>query len=136
VDIRRSLPDQFASLLADLSRLFRNEIALATAEIGQQFAQLARGSALLVAGGLIAHAGVLALVAAAVYGLRLAMPDWAAAAVVGGVVFGVGVVLALVGRARIRRVDAVPHRTVEAVREDAAEARRHLEEIGNGRQAA
>ena len=70
------------SLFADLARqsslLFRQEIALAKAEIAQKLGAFGRGAALLIAAALVGYAGFLVLLGAAVAGLTLHLsgPRW------------------------------------------------------------
>jgi hypothetical protein len=92
-----------ARLAGQLSRLVRQELALARAEL------FARGRQAVLGGGLLATAAVLALggsavlIAAAVIGIAEALPAWAAALIVGGALLALAGVLVLAGRARLAR---------------------------------
>jgi hypothetical protein len=119
-----------ASLLGDLARestrLLRQEIALAKSETTAKLAQLGIGAGELVAGALILHAGFLVLLAAAVLGLSLVVPPWAAALIVGGVVLLVGLGVALKGRHDMKTETLMPGRTLRTLREDADWAREQM----------
>jgi hypothetical protein len=118
-------------LLSDLARQFtlllRQEMALARAEIVGKIGQLGSASGLVAAGGLIAFAGFLYLLAAATLGLGKVVEMWLAALIVGGVVFVLGLGLTLLGRARLRASNLVPLRTVRSLKDDAAWAREQVQ---------
>jgi hypothetical protein len=95
-----------------------------------------RGSRLGIAGGILAGAAVVALlalgtlIAAAVAGLAIVLPLWAAALIVGTVLVMVAVVMFVVGRARMRTVGSLaPTATIETAREDVAWIRREAERL-------
>jgi len=73
----------------------------------------------LVAGGAVAYAAALAVIAGIIILLARVMPAWAAAIVV-GLVIGVAAYFVITSAlARLRRVDPVPRNTVETIKEDA-----------------
>jgi hypothetical protein len=118
-------------LLSDLARQFtlllRQEMALARAEIVDKIGQLGSASGLVAAGGLIAFAGFLYLLAAATLGLGKVVEMWLAALIVGGVVLLLGIGLALLGRARLQASNLVPLRTVRSLKDDAAWAKEQVQ---------
>lgn len=114
----RSIGSLFSDLARETSLLLRQEVALAKAEVVGQVSRLGSGAGLLVAGGLIAYAGLLALIAAAIIGIAQALPWWLAALIMGAFVVVVGGVLALVGRSRMRAANLVPRRTLRTLRDD------------------
>jgi hypothetical protein len=132
---REHVPDATAgdllrSLLADIRLMLQREAELAKLEVKD------KGSRLGVAGGILIGAAVVALlasatlVAAAVLGLTIQLPAWAAALIVGTVLVLVAVVLFLVGRARMRSVGPLtPTATLETAREDVAWIRREAERL-------
>ena len=92
----------------DLTRLFRQEVALAKAEVREEATKAGKAGALLGAAGL-----------AVVFALGNVM-DLGWAALIVAVVWAIaGVVLYQAGRARLRTVSPVPNRTVETLKEDA-----------------
>jgi hypothetical protein len=100
-------------------RLVREELALAKAELAEKGKRAGIGAGLFGGGGLVAFFGLAVLIAAAVLGLAEALPAWAAALIVGGVLLLVAGVLAAVARSEVRRaVPPVPEQAIESTRED------------------
>jgi hypothetical protein len=103
----------------DLSRLFRQEVALAKAEVREEATKAGKAGALLGAAGFAGYLTVVLLSLAVVFALGNVM-DLGWAALIVAVVWAVaGVVLYQAGRARLRTVSPVPNRTVETLKEDA-----------------
>lgn len=102
----------------ELLTLFRQEMALATAEISRTLRKLVQGVASIAAGAAVLYAGFLALLAAAVLGLSRVVEPWLAALIVGGAVTIVGLVLLMAGKKTIEPENLKPQRTVESLRED------------------
>jgi hypothetical protein len=100
--------------------LVRQEIALFKAEIQENLGRLGIGAGALMAGGLIAFTGWLALTAAAILGLSLVLAPWLAALIVGAVMIALGAGLLLFSKSRLRSETLVPRRTLSSLREDRA----------------
>ncbi|MEW1913478.1 phage holin family protein [Kitasatospora sp. NPDC085895] len=110
------LVHEAADLAADL---VRQEIRLAGAELSAKGRRAGRGGGLLGGAGLLAVIGLQAFVAAAIAGLALVMPLWAAALVAGGVLAVTAGLLALTGRGQLRKAGSpVPERAVATTRTD------------------
>lgn len=93
----RPLGELFTDLVRETGALVRQEVQLAKAEVTQSAAQAGRAAGLMAAGGAVAYAGLLAIIAAVILWLwHNGMADWAAALVVGVVVVLIGVALLLV----------------------------------------
>lgn len=103
------------------SRLVRDELRLAQAEMSQKAKHGGIGAGLFGAGGLLALFGLGTLIAAAVLALALVLPAWAAALVVAAVLFVAAGVAALVGKKEIQQATPTPERTVETVKDDIEE---------------
>ncbi|TDB77666.1 phage holin family protein [Micromonospora sp. KC723] len=102
-----------------VSRLVRDELALARAELTQKGKHAGIGIGLFGGGGALALYGLGALVATAILLLDLALPAWAAALIVAVVLFLIAGVLALVGKKQVSRaVPPVPASTVQSLRAD------------------
>ena len=114
----RSLGELFSELSRETSTLIRQEVQLAKAEVSQKASKIGRDVAFLAAGGLIVYAGFLALLGALIIGLAEFMDGWLAALIVGIVVIAVGYFLVQKGINELRRVNPIPERTVETLRED------------------
>ncbi|MGW0532838.1 phage holin family protein [Streptomyces sp. NPDC003032] len=107
---------------AQLSELVRQEMRLAGQEMAAKSKRAGRGGGLLGAAGAISYVGLMALAAAAIAALSLALPVWAAALVVTGVLFAVAGVLAAAGRGQMARaVPPVPQEAIDSVKADVEE---------------
>jgi hypothetical protein len=116
----RSLGDMFADLTRDTRTLIQQEIQLAKTELSQNASRMTASLTLIVAGGLIAYGGLLAIVAAAVFGLiAIGLAAWAAALLGGLVIAGIGYALLRVGLAAFHPRDLTPRQTIETLKEDA-----------------
>jgi hypothetical protein len=116
----RSLGQMFADLTRDTRTLIQQEIELAKIELAQNASRLKSSVVLIVAGGMIAYGGLLAMIAAVVLGLMATgLAAWAAALVGGILVAGVGFALLRAGLASFRPQDLTPRQTIESLKEDA-----------------
>jgi hypothetical protein len=116
----RSLGELFSELSAETSALVRNEVALAKTELSQKAARLGGHAAMVGLGGALAHAGLLAVVAAVVLLLATAgLEPWIAALVAGLGMAGIGYVLAQKGLTALRNDDVTPTQTINSVKETA-----------------
>lgn len=110
----------FADLTRETRMLIQQEILLATTELSQNARRLVPSLTMVVAGGLIAYGGVLAIVAAVVLGLMaIGLVAWVAALLGGLVIAGIGYALVRVGLASFRPQDLKPRQTIETLKEDA-----------------
>ncbi|HZN17550.1 MAG TPA: phage holin family protein [Micromonosporaceae bacterium] len=117
-----------------ITRLVRDELRLARAELSDKGRTAGIGLGLLGGGGVVAMYGVAALLTALVLGLAEAMPAWVAALLVGAVLLAVAGVLALVGRGRVREAaPPVPEETVASVRRDIGAVASAVKERGEHR---
>jgi len=105
-------------LMDELATLFRQEMALATAEVTGALTKLTLGVISVVSGGAVLFAGFLVLLASAVLGLSLVVEPWLAALIVGAVVSVIGVVLVIAGRKAIDPSELKPRRSAASLRED------------------
>ncbi len=116
----RSLGELFAALAGDTGTLVRQEIALATTEMTQKATRVGKDLGFLLAGGAVAYAGFLAILAAIAIGLgQLGLPWWVATLLVGLVVAGIGGFLVMRGLSALRQETAVPQQTIATLKEDA-----------------
>ena len=117
---QRSLGTLFAELSTETSTLIRDEVALAKAEMSQKVAGIGMDVGRLVAGGAVAYAGLLALIAALILALGEALPMWLSALLVGIAVAAGGAVLVRSGLARLKERNPLPEQTIQILKEDAA----------------
>ena len=117
----RSLGDLFAELSRETGALIRQEVQLATTEMTAKAKAVGRHVATVAAGGALAHAGLLVLLAAIVIGLaQLGIPAWLSALFVAMVTMIVGFVLVNTGLANLRRTNVAPTQTIETLKETAS----------------
>lgn len=115
----RSLGDLFSELAAETSTLVRQEVALAQTELTQKAASVGKNVGFLVVGGAVGYAALLALLAAAIIGLALFVPPWAAALIVAVVVGIVAFLLISSALKSLKETNLTPRQTVETLKEDA-----------------
>jgi uncharacterized membrane protein YqjE len=118
-DSGQSIGEILSEVVSDVTRLFRQEVDLAKAELREEAGKAGR------AGGMLAGAAIAGLLTTVMVSLALAAllseamhPAWAALIV--GVLWAIAAaVLYRTGRERLRTVSPIPHQTVETVKEDA-----------------
>lgn len=115
----RSLGELLGQLTQDLSLLMRQEVQLVKAEMSQ-IASRATGDLVKVgAGGLVALAGGLTLVAALVLVLvEIGVDEWLSALIVGGLLTGIGFMMLKGGLKDLKRVEVTPQRTIQTLKDD------------------
>jgi uncharacterized membrane protein YqjE len=116
---QQSLGELMKQLADQTSRLVRDEVRLARAEMMEKGRAYGRAGALLGAAAVVGLLTGIALTMFLIYVLRLAVPLWASALIV-TVVYGVvGFALFAAGRKKLDEAKTpVPERTVESVKED------------------
>jgi Flp pilus assembly protein TadB len=117
-DQERSFGDLFRQLTQDLSTLMRQEVMLAKTELSQKASEAGKDVSLLAAGGAIAYAGFLVILAGVVLALGLVLPWWASALIVGVVVAAIGYFLIRKGQTALKQADLTPKQTIETLKED------------------
>jgi Flp pilus assembly protein TadB len=116
-----SISELMGQLSSQTSRLVRDEMRLAQKEFQESVKHAGLGAGLFSVAGLLAFFGLATLIGAAVAALSLVMPVWAAALVVGLVLFVAAGVAALVGRGQAHEVTPAVPKTVETVKADIQE---------------
>ena len=114
----RPLGELFSELASETGMLVRKEVELAQAELTAKAKEAASCGLQIAVGAAVAVGGGLVLLAALVVVLALAVPLWASALLVGIVVAGTGAVLVRAGVRRFQAIDALPRRTLEALKDD------------------
>ncbi|MBV8739303.1 MAG: phage holin family protein [Alphaproteobacteria bacterium] len=106
------------SLVEDLQRLVRLEIALFKREMAGAARRLGVGIAAVVIGAIMALTGWLALFAAAIIALAIVWPPWAATLVLGALALVVAGLLLYLGIRQMRVQSLTPQHTLNTLRED------------------
>jgi uncharacterized membrane protein YqjE len=118
-DTDRSLGTIIKDLTADLSTLFRSEIALLKLEVKDTVAKLGGGAALFAAAAFLAIFGIGFLFVTVVLGLvALGVPAWVSTLIVTVLLFAVAGVLAVMGKKKFAAVQFVPNESIEHIRTD------------------
>src|ERR687893_1693187 len=114
----RSLGELFSELAQETSTLVRQEVDLAKTEMGQKASRIGKDVGFLAAGGAVAYAGLLAIIAGVIVLVGQVIPMWLSALLVGLVVAGVGYFLLRRGLEALKREDLAPRQTIETLKED------------------
>lgn len=112
------LGELFSTLSSQASVLFRQELQLAQAEMTKKATLAGKNAAIVVLGGVLAHAALLTLVAMLVIALSQVMETWLAALIVG---VGLAIVAALLiqqGINMLKTIDPAPRQTIETMKEN------------------
>jgi hypothetical protein len=120
----RSIPELFTEVVTQLTTLLRKEGQLARAEIVENVGKVAAGLGLIVGGAVLLIPGLVVVLQAVVAALIAngMQPYWAAA-IVGGVVLVVGLILLMVGMNRLKADRMIPNRTINQLQQDASVAK-------------
>jgi drug/metabolite transporter (DMT)-like permease len=114
----RSLGELFAELSRDTGLLVRKEVELATTELTTKAKVASMHAATVAAGGALAHAGVLVLLAALVSLLvRLGVEVWLSAGIIAFLTMAIGYFLVNKGLANLRQANLAPTQTIQSIKE-------------------
>ncbi|MDB4996821.1 MAG: uncharacterized protein JWM74_4253 [Myxococcaceae bacterium] len=98
--------------------LVRKEVELATTEMTAKASIAMKELGLVIAGGLLAAIGGLAVLFAVILGLGTLIPLWLASLVVGVVLAGLGAAVAIVGVLALKAMDPAPRHTIQTLKEN------------------
>ncbi|KJE22278.1 Protein of unknown function (DUF1469) [Frankia torreyi] len=115
---RGSTGQLVSEVVTDISTLFRQEVALAKAEVREEAKKAGKGAGMFAGAGGAGYFALLFALLAVMFGLGEVMALGWAALIVTVVLGAVAAVLALKGRSTVRRVHPAPTQTVETLRED------------------
>ena len=107
------------ALATETGTLVRQEVRLASVEMGQKARSLVLDVGLLLLGGALGHAGVIAIIFGVVIALAAFIPPWVSALIIGVVAIAVGAALA--------------RRALEALRQLDLHAQPHARDVAHGR---
>ncbi len=112
-----------------VSRLVRDEIALAKAELAEKGKHAGIGIGLFGGGGVLAMYGVGALIATLIIVFDLFLPLWLAALIITVSLFLVAGILALLGKNQVSKaVPPEPSAAIESVKADVDEVKHAVKE--------
>ena len=107
----RSAGDLLRQLVADVSTLFRKELALVASEVGQSVDEAKHGVQSMITGGAVLYAGVLFLLAAITLFIANFLAVWLSALIVGAIMVSAG-------KKRMSTHTLTPERTIASLRKD------------------
>lgn len=118
-ETERTLGTIIKDLTADLSNLFRNEIALLKLELKESVAKLGTGGALLGAAVFLGLVGLAFLFVTITLGMiALGLPPWLSSLIVTLVLFAAAAVLFVMGRKKLENLNFVPNDSIDHIRGD------------------
>jgi hypothetical protein len=115
----RSAGDLLRQLVADVSMLFRKELALVASEVGQSVDEAKHGVQSMVTGGAVLYAGILFLLGAITLFIANFLALWLSTLIVGAVVTVIGAIMVGAGKKRVSTSTLTPERTIASLRKDA-----------------
>ena len=114
-----ALGDLFRQLAQDSATLVRQEMALAKAELRENVKSVARDTAKIAVGAVLAAVGALVMVAFLVLLLGDVVGKyWAGALIVGILFVGIGAILAMGAMKRLKKDTLAPDQTIQTLKED------------------
>src|SRR6476659_1123090 len=115
----RTLGQIVKELSADISTLFRSEIALLKLEIKDTVAKLGGGTAMFAGAVFLALFGLAFLFVTITLGLvALGVPAWLSTLIVTVVLFAGAAVLAFMGKKKFAAVEFVPNDSIQQIKSD------------------
>ncbi|MFP4516459.1 MAG: phage holin family protein [Desulfovibrionales bacterium] len=113
-----SIKELFRDLTREFQALMKENLDLARLEIQQKISSAGKGATLAGIGGALVYAGLLTLIASAVFALALVLPAWASALIIGAGVCIIGGILLASGISSIKKASTPPEQTMEAIKEE------------------
>ncbi len=114
----RSLSSLFSDLSAEVQRLVRDEMALLKSEMSHKLNRGLKDISFLAIGAAVLYAGLLTVLAAAVFLLATAIPIWISALIIGVIVLGIGYFLVQKGLTELKSTDFTPRETLATLKGD------------------
>jgi len=116
--VNRSLGELLGDLTREITKLARHEFEFARVELARKIRRVSKDVVFVGIGGLLAYAGLLYLLAAAVCALALLAPWWLATLIVGATALVPGSLILLIGIYRLRRSHLALDQTMAQLKED------------------
>jgi drug/metabolite transporter (DMT)-like permease len=116
--VDKSLGGLFSGLASGFSTMFRQEIALAKAEVREAVVHAVKDLLFLALGGFVLCAAFSVFLAAAVIGLAEVVPMWLSAIIIGVIVSITGYIFVQKGLRDMKTRTFKPEQTIESIKED------------------
>ena len=114
----RSLGELFGMLADQAKTLVNQEVALVKAEASEKAKSAGKGVGFLAAGGFVAYAGLLAVIAGIILLVGQWVPMWVSALIIGVIVALVGYLLVRKGLNNLKADNLKPQQTAGSLREN------------------
>jgi len=114
----RSTGEIMQDVIRDVGEVVRGEVRLAKAEMVETARNAGTAGGFFGGAAVCGLMGVAALVVAAIAGLALLMPLWAAALIMGVLLACIGGAMYAGGRSKLKEVHPVPEKTVQTIKDD------------------
>jgi hypothetical protein len=122
--LERTLGQLVADATNDISSIIRSEIALAKAEMSADAKRAGLGAGMFAAAGTFAFLALILLLISAAYGLVAAgLAPWLAFLIVAGLLLILGVILVIVGKSSIDKLQGKPERAIKSAQDTFAAVR-------------
>ena len=118
-EINRPISSILQDVVGDVTGIVRSEIKLAKAEITADAKRFARALPLAVAGAILALFALGLLLTTILLAIAIALPAWLSALIVFVGTAIIAWALFAAGKARLRRINVVPEKTVNTIKENA-----------------
>ena len=115
----RPISSILQDVVGDVTGIVRSEIKLAKAEITAEAKRFARALPLAVAGAILGLFAVGLLLTTILLAIAIALPAWLSALIVFVGTAIIAWALFAAGKARLRRINVVPEKTVNTMKENA-----------------
>jgi uncharacterized membrane protein YqjE len=116
--VQRTVSDVLQDIIGNIQDIIRSEFRLAKVEVKHKVQQAAGPAATMGVAAVIGFYGLGFLLLAALYALSLVMALWLAALIVGFALAAIAAILFSVSRSVLKRIDPVPEKTVQTVKEN------------------
>lgn len=118
-DSERSIGTIIKELTADVSMLFRSEIALLKLELKEAAAKLGGGAAMMAGALFLGLIGLAFLFVTITLGMiALGLPAWLSSLIVTVVLFAAAAILIVLGKKKLAEVNFVPSEAIENIKSD------------------
>ncbi|HZB48102.1 MAG TPA: phage holin family protein [Mycobacteriales bacterium] len=114
----RSVGELLSEVTGDLSKLMRQEVALAKVELKEEATKAGKAGGLLGGAGAVGYLVLVFVSLALMFALDEVMPMGWAALITAAVLGIIAAILFVVGRNRLKQVNPKPEQTVETLKED------------------
>ena len=118
-EINRPISSLLQDVVGDVTGIVRSEIKLAKAEITADAKRFARALPLAVAGAILGLFALGLLLTTILLAIAIALPAWLSALIVFVGTAIIAWALFAAGKARLRRINVVPEKTVNTIKENA-----------------